>query len=111
MVRLAQKYVGMKHATDEIFRMLHESDRGGSAIIRCSVFDIQKSCHFVLRLNNYLLCKIYRVKQTPSGHANLLIGLRQTTKIKKVCILYLSLKIQTGDDMINIRKNRLLAQT
>ena len=29
-----------KFLIDEIFRMLHESDSGGFAIIRCSVFDV-----------------------------------------------------------------------
>jgi hypothetical protein len=28
---------------DGIFRTLHESDTGGSAIIQCSMFDVQKS--------------------------------------------------------------------
>jgi hypothetical protein len=37
-----------KFLIDEIFRMFHESDRGGSAI-----FNVQKSCHYVFRINNY----------------------------------------------------------
>ncbi len=43
MDRNQMDFFNSKFLIDEILRMLHGNDRGGSAIIRCSMFDVQCS--------------------------------------------------------------------
>jgi hypothetical protein len=50
-----------KFLIDEILKMLHESDRGGSAIIQYSMFDVQKSCHCVIALIDKVHWSLYSV--------------------------------------------------